>query len=113
LEELSRPVVHVTPLVRDSDLRNIYAYYLKYSSKNRKKEVGVLDSQLISNYINRRYMFINEEVGTKEECLNIMIQRLEEDQIVKASFKQSVYEREKLGNTIVQGWVAIPHAVSS
>ncbi|WP_057764094.1 BglG family transcription antiterminator [Cytobacillus praedii] len=113
LEEQTCPVVYVSPLVRDSDLKKIYAYYLKYSSKNRKQEDVVLTPHLISKYINSRYMFINEEVKSKEDCLNKMIQRLEEDQIVKSSFKQSVYERERLGNTIVQGWAAIPHAMST
>lgn len=113
LKEISLPIVYVSPLVRDIDLQNIYAYYLKYSSRKMNIEEIEKNSNLISTYIHPRYVFLNEDLQTKEECLNKIIRRLEEDHIVKSSFRKSVAEREKLGNTIVQGWVAIPHAISS
>ncbi|WP_042470284.1 BglG family transcription antiterminator [Bacillus ndiopicus] len=113
LGEVGRPVVYVSPLIRDIDLKKIYDYYLKHSSKNEEADDITTNSQLISQYMSSRYIFMNDDVQTKEECLNRMIQRLEEDHIVKPSFRQSVYEREQLGNTVVQGWVAIPHALST
>lgn len=113
LDDVTRPVVYVSPLVRDADLMKIYSYYLEYSSNRKKKEESELLPGMISTYLNRRYIFLNEGMATKEECLDKMIHLLEKDGIVKEYFRTSVYEREKLGNTLVQGWVAVPHALSS
>lgn len=113
LEDITRPIVYVSPLVRDADLMKIYANYLEYSAITRKKEANNLDPGVISTYLDSRYMFLNEKMTTKEECLDKMIQRLEQDGIVKENFSASVYERENLGNTLVQRWVAVPHAPSS
>lgn len=113
LDGVAKPVVFVSPLVRDTDLMNIYSYYLKYSSGVKKKEDRELDFNMTSAFLDSRYIFLNEEITTKEACLGKMIRRLEEDGIVKEFFRDSVYEREKLGNTLVHGWAAVPHALSS
>ena len=113
LEDITRPVVYVSPLVRDTDLMKIYAHYLEYSATTRGKEANKLDHSVISTYLDSRYIFLNEKMTTKEECLDKMIQQLEQGGIVKKDFSASVYERENLGNTLVQRWVAVPHAPSS
>lgn len=113
LEDITQPIVYVSPLVSDEELIGIYSTYLKHSSTQRKREESKLNSETISNYFNDRYIFLQENVTTKEECLDTLIDVLEKDGVVKKDFKTSVFEREKLGNTMVKNWVAVPHALSS
>ncbi|WP_194841045.1 BglG family transcription antiterminator [Sporosarcina cascadiensis] len=113
LNEINHPVVYVSPLVSDTDLKNIYDFYLNYSPRERKNDDQVLNTDLLSTFVNPRYIFLNEASTTKEECLNKMIGKLEEDRMVNSAFRESIYDRDILGNTVVQGWVAVPHALSS
>ncbi|TQS76010.1 PRD domain-containing protein [Ornithinibacillus gellani] len=108
LPKVACPVVYVSPLVRDADLMNIYSYYLEYSS-TRQEETDKLEVVEPSNYFDERYIFLQEDVDSKDACLDHMLDRLEDDDIVKHTFRQSVYEREMLGNTIIQQWIAVPH----
>lgn len=109
LEHLPTPVVYVSPIVRDADLMKIYASYLKYSSAGQGEDIRTVPSRETSGYLDYSYLFLNEELTKKEECLNKMIHLFEKDGIVTSEFKQSVYEREELGNTLVQSWIATPH----
>lgn len=113
LKDIERPVVYVSSFVNDTDLINIYSCYLKHSSTLRKKEDNKLNLNMISSYLNSRYVFLNEKLSTKEKCLEKMIDLFERDGIVKESFRASVYERERIGDTLVRSWVAVPHALQS
>src|SRR5699024_5950174 len=111
LQNIDRPVLYVSPLVRDTDLLKIYSYYLKYSSTIRNKETNKLEPGILSPFLSSRYIFLNENITTKKDCLNKMIDLLEQDGVVDQSFGTTVFEREKLGSTLVQDWVAVPHGL--
>ena len=114
LDNIDMPIVYVSPLVSDADLMKIYSYYLKYSASSvKKKDTDKLEPDIILRNLNSRYVFLNEKVKTKQACLEKMIHLLEKDGIVQKNFKASVYEREELGNTSVQKWVAAPHGLQS
>ena len=113
LQNIDRPVLYVSPLVRDTDLLKIYSYYLKYSSTIRNKETNKLEPGILSPFLSSRYIFLNENITTKKDCLNKMIDLLEQDGVVDQSFGTTVFEREKLGSTLVQDWVAVPHGLQS
>ncbi len=48
---------------------------------------------------------------TKEEILDFMIKKLEAENAVKPGFRKSVYKREKIGSTLLENGVAIPHGM--
>src|SRR5699024_9294469 len=77
LKDIERPVVYVSSFVNDTDLINIYSCYLKHSSTLRKKEDNKLNLNMISSYLNSRYVFLNEKLSTKEKCLEKMIDLFE------------------------------------
>lgn len=108
-----RPVVYVSPIIKERDLMNIYAYYLKYSvskSSEKKKEVQPGDT---CAYLNDSYIFLNETMTDKKKCLDKMINQFEQNHIVTSAFRRTVYERESLGNTVIQGNIATPHGNKS
>ncbi|WP_080872564.1 BglG family transcription antiterminator [Oceanobacillus timonensis] len=109
LKEISIPTVYVSPVVSDEDLINIYRSYLKYSTTEQEEPIQESYSDEVSAYLDRKYLFLNEEPTDKQECLNTMINSFERNGIVTSEFKQSVFEREELGNTLVQSWIAAPH----
>lgn len=113
LENVSKPIVYVSPLVSDEDLLKIYSTYLKYSTDRNERADSVGKRNIITDYLDEKYIFLQENIKTKDACLDKMIDALEKDGIVKKDFKSSVYEREKLGNTMVRDWIAVPHAMSS
>ena len=108
LENASCPVVYVSPIVSDTDLMKIYESYLKYSTTGQMEDIREA-SDMVSAYLDKKYLFLKEELTEKKECLNKMIDLFEKDGIVTSEFKQTVYEREELGNTLVQSWIATPH----
>ncbi len=111
VEEVSCPVVYVSPVVSDEDLMKIYKAYLTYSTSEQLEDIQEVSSASgkTSGYLEKKYIFLNEELTEKKECLNKMIRLFEQDGIVTSKFKQTVYEREELGNTLVQSWIATPH----
>lgn len=107
IDEEPKPIVYVSPIINKNDLMNIYSFYLKYSTSNTEMK----NKQKIkkNNYLDLEYVYLNENLTNKVDCLNKMITKLEQDNIVSSSFKQSVYEREDLGNTIIHEMIAVPH----
>ena len=108
LEEEPKPVVYVTPLLTEADLVNIYSFYLKHSSNQTNYEIQG-NSKEAQRFFDRKYIYINKEINNKENCLEKMIKDFEKNGVVNSNFRNTVYERETLGNTIIHGLIAIPH----
>ncbi|WP_363323802.1 PTS sugar transporter subunit IIA [uncultured Dubosiella sp.] len=56
-------------------------------------------------------LFLKLHFDTKEEILDFMIKKLEAENAVKPGFRKSVYKREKIGSTLLENGVAIPHGM--
>ena len=44
-----------------------------------------------------------------KECMDFMIDILQQNKAVKSGFRESVYKREELGDTVLENSVALPH----
>ncbi|HLR41749.1 MAG TPA: PRD domain-containing protein [Pseudogracilibacillus sp.] len=108
LPDMEIPIVYVSPLIKEKDLINIYSFYLKYSTPDQIQESNN-NLKSIDSFIDKRYIFMNEKLTDKEECINKIIRIFEKNGVVSNTFKQTVYEREELGNTVIQGLIATPH----
>ena len=69
----------------------------------------------IANLIKAETIFINPDVSSRKECLQVMIDGMEKAGFVndKAAYLATVNEREQKGSTGIGFGVAIPHGKSS
>lgn len=101
----ARNVVYISPMIKDEEIsRIVHTYYKRYHATAKEK------SQVQQQWINPKLVFLQEHVENKEECLNFMIEKYQELGIAKEKFGESVWVREKLGDTSFSVSVAIPHA---
>jgi PTS system fructose-specific IIA component len=68
----------------------------------------------ISNLLKDESIFINLDVASQDECLDILIEGMKKSGSIgdKSAYLESVLEREKKGSTGVGFGVAIPHGKS-
>lgn len=103
------PVVSISPLVDDRDQANIlmafarHVILLHHSEKNTHFPV-------LKKYISNDLIFWKNSILNKNEALSFLIGKLEQKNIVYKSFRESIYRRERLGSTEIEGGSALPHA---
>lgn len=103
------PVVMVSPLMDDCDQANILISFAKNVILSNQN----LDRQrfsVLNEFINTDLIFWKDGFSDKNSALNFLITKLERKGIVRDSFRESIYRREKLGSTEVEGGSALPHA---
>ncbi|HBL1458112.1 TPA: transcription antiterminator [Enterococcus faecium] len=109
------PFVKVTPLVSNQDYIKIMEAYTKYLIQG--EPFGLSDSldrnfdaDVLSKYVNLKLISLQNLFSDKTDCLNNMIDELEKRKLVLPTFRNSVFEREDIGNTNLDSGVALPHA---
>lgn len=101
----AKNVVYISPMIKDEEIsRIVHTYYKRYHATGKEK------TQVRQQWINPELVFLRQHVENKEECLNFMIEKYQELGIAKEKFGESVWVREKLGDTSFSVSVAIPHA---
>lgn len=112
LENISKPIIKVSPLLTEKDVKNISTYYFEYFFDDHtfKKEVGAGRRSCLRKIIDPDFIVTNQVFSSKDECLNYIITKLENENIVTKNFRVEVFEREKLGETALDTGVAVPHA---
>lgn len=109
------PCVKVSPLVNNDDLVQIMNAYTSFVIRKETKRswserLQNYHAETLYQYISNDKIKLEMELETKEECLDIMISDLEESGFVSEEFRQSIYNREKMGTTSLESGVALPHA---
>lgn len=107
-----KPVIYVSPLVTNYDLKNISNFYadIFYTDNSLANGVEKYTFKHLSEVLDRDFIFAGRSYTSKEECLMEIIKAMEEKQEVYDGFKESILEREKLGTTALESGAAIPHA---
>lgn len=115
LKNIDVPYVKVTPLVTNEDYKNIMDAYAKYIlfKEEIMKQLADFQAPYLSRFIKPSLIRVKEEYQTKEECLDAMIDILEEKDYVTDKFRESIHNREKVGVTCMDSGVALPHAEPS
>lgn len=115
LKNIDVPYVKVTPLVTNEDYKNIMYAYAKHIlfKEEIMKQLADFQAPYLSRFIKPSLIRVKEEYQTKEECLNAMIDILEEKDYVTDKFRESIHNREKVGVTCMDSGVALPHAEPS
>lgn len=115
LKNIDVPYVKVTPLVTNEDYKNIMDAYAKHIlfKEEIMKQLADFQAPYLSRFIKPSLIRVKEEYQTKEECLDAMIDILEEKDYVTDKFRESIHNREKVGVTCMDSGVALPHAEPS
>lgn len=64
----------------------------------------------MKKYLEGKFIFLKQDLDSKEKCLDFIIDVLEKDNAVYDEFREAIYKREKLGVTCLDTGVALPHA---
>lgn len=103
------PIVTISPLMDDRDQANILTSFAQnvilthHTVKNRQFSI-------LNKYIDGNLIFWKNHISNKDDALNFLITQLESKDIVHKSFRESIYRRERLGSTEIEGGSALPHA---
>lgn len=112
LDIKTKPIIYVSALVSNADLRNISSFYNNtfYSDNSLGNGIEKYQFEYISEVLHEDLIFTDCSYKTKEECLFEIIKAIEKKQVVFDGFKDSILQREKLGTTSLASGAAIPHA---
>lgn len=107
-----KPIIYVSPLVTNIDLKNISNFYadIFYGKDVPENEIEKYHFENISKIMDKDLIFTDCNYKTKEECLHKMIEAVEKKHGTLEGFKDSILKREKLGTTALGSGAAIPHA---
>lgn len=67
---------------------------------------------LTQNFLNSKYIFLESKFKDKGSLLQYITEKLLKDNIIQEEYINSLYRREKVGNTDLPNGVAIPHGSS-
>ncbi|GGP11301.1 BglG family transcription antiterminator [Oceanobacillus neutriphilus] len=99
-EELGIPIVEVNAIISKDDLQHISSY------------IAGNPSNVIRNYLQENYLFLNQSCTAKEDILAFMVNEIESDHWKRIQFLESINEREKIAPTAFGNLVAIPHPLT-
>lgn len=114
IEDPGISYVKVNPLLTKDDYANILDAYTKQVLliKNNvcdDKEKGI-KAPTLKKYLKEDFIFLKQDLKSKEACLDFIIHVLEQDQAVYSEFREAIYKREAMGVTCLDTGVALPHA---
>lgn len=112
LKHVSIPTVYVSPLLTNNDVVKIMDEYAKQDDKYKSMTLTSKSTfyKNIDSFIDEKFIFCKKDFTNKSECLDYLIDIYEREQVTTARFRQSVYDREEMGDTSVYTGVGIPHA---
>lgn len=82
---------------------------LQYILSNKEK---IYRENTLKNYISTDLIHIEDEFVTKNDVLDKMTKNLIKEEKVTNDYILSIYKRETMGNTFLEGGIAIPHGES-
>ncbi|WP_284141797.1 MULTISPECIES: PTS sugar transporter subunit IIA [unclassified Virgibacillus] len=113
IEDSSKSVIYVSPLVTEVEMRQIKEKYEDISQdKSVLKAKMMLKENQISKFLNSDFIFLHKDFKNKDQVLDFFANEAYTRGLVTKAFKQSLYEREVMGETSLYTGVAIPHASS-
>lgn len=106
------PVVYVSPVLTGTDIAKIMDEYTNQDNKYKYMTLASKSTlhQNIDSFIDEDYVFCRKNFRSKQECLDFLIDIYEKKNLVSTKFRQSVYDREEMGDTSIYTGVGIPHA---
>ena len=112
LDNINVPYVKVSPIVTNEDYTHIMDAYKKHILFKEEilKELNNFSAPHMIQFIDPTLVQIKQSYNNKKECLDHLIQELENRNYVNEKFRDSIFNREKAGVTCMDSGVALPHA---
>lgn len=106
---VEKPVVLVSSLIDAQDQANILIEYAQ-AVILKQKPFKKLHFNVLQDVIDPNLVFWKDRVANKEQALDFIINQLENRGLVRHAFRESIYRRERLSSTDIEGGAALPHA---
>lgn len=100
--EAVKPVLMISPLLSQNDIRRLDLYIEHLTSRSANKNT-------MNEFIDKNLIVIKKEQGSKEDLLREMCEGLVEKGYVEKGFLDSVLEREKVYSTALGWGISLPH----
>lgn len=97
----------LSPFLTTEDKKRVLDLVNKVIQHKKKKRF----STFFQMYFNKQNFFVSTRLNTREDVLSFQCAKLEEQGIVDAEFKSSVFVREAIASTDITNMYAIPHAM--
>lgn len=108
-----QPIIYVSPLVTESEMQCIKKHYDDMSQSKAILKPKLLSSEnKLGKYMTKDIVFLHKDFKTKDQVLDFFAEEAYKQGLVTKEFKQSLYEREAMGETSLYTGVAVPHASS-
>lgn len=106
------PTVNISPIVSDTDLKNIANIFTNTIFKNKSYMDITTDDVLVNvaiKYFKKETTFLDKNFKNKEQLLEFSNEVLIENNFVTKDYFGSVLVRETQGSTEINNFIAIPH----
>ncbi|MBM7557375.1 BglG family transcription antiterminator [Halanaerobacter jeridensis] len=107
--EVEPEVIKVSPLLPNSDLKQIESYVKQFNQKVPDKPE--IDFNRLLSRLDADLIFVKQNFTSQVEIIKFLGQQLQEVGCVKTDFIDSVIAREELSSTNIGNGVCIPHGV--
>lgn len=108
VEDIHKPVVRVSPVITDEDLRNIMSFYQQQILQPSRYGRTELKFTTLMQYLKSEFI-IEGDADNKEEIIVNMAARLQRAGYVKEGYAQTMLNRETNGSTDNIYQIALPH----
>ena len=99
--ELPKNIVKTSTFMTNDEIEMVHSSIQSVHSQNRLEEL--LNPNLYMEF----------DAGSKEECIDIMLERIHLYIDLPNDYRQKIIEREQLGSTEYSNYIAIPHAINN
>lgn len=108
INNINKPIVKISSLLNNQDYQNIIQAYANYVLN---KQPDFLDNYYptTAKFVKADLIELNVDIQHKNECLNLLISKLEEKGFVTKNYRDSVLYREEIGDTSIENGIALPH----
>lgn len=108
VEDIHKPVVRVSPVITDEDLRNIMSFYQQQILQPSRYERAELKLMTLMQYLDSNFI-IEGDADNKEDIILNMGAMLQAAGYIKDGYAQSMLNRETIGSTDNIYQIALPH----
>lgn len=107
------PVVLVSPLVTEEDMKNVSRIYnLNFMNQDKtvmeNKDLKNRDL-VLKKFLNEQFIWYGTDYDSAIQVIDEMMKSLKEAGYIKAGYKESLINRERQGGTELPTGVAVPH----
>ncbi|CAJ2236831.1 BglG family transcription antiterminator [Companilactobacillus paralimentarius] len=95
------PVVEVDLSNFANDSKELYDFITSTSN----------GQQVLYSLFKPELVFVNNNLQTRQQVLDFLCDKLEEQNVVRSDFREKMFEREKMYSTAIGGGIAIPHPI--